>query len=52
MDYEKIKEQLKNIDELTKLAQELMQKIPAEKEQKGDAAENTQSEEKESDKSK
>jgi molecular chaperone DnaK len=50
-DYERIKEQLKNIEELTKLAQELMQKMPAKEEQKGEA-EGTQSEEKESDKSK
>jgi hypothetical protein len=34
---------------LTKIAQELMQKMPAKEEQKGDAAEEVQSEKKETD---
>ena len=49
--YEQIKEQLKNIEELMKLAQELMQKMPAEESQKEGTVEDIQSEKKEEDKS-
>jgi molecular chaperone DnaK len=44
--YDQIKEQLKNIEELTKLAQELRQKMPAEASPKSEPAEDFQSEEK------
>jgi molecular chaperone DnaK len=47
--YDRIKEQLKNVDELTKIAQELMQKMPVKEEEKGDTAEEVQSEKKEAD---
>jgi len=49
--YEQIKEQLKNIEELMKLAQELMQKMPAKESQKEGTVEDIQSEKKEDDKS-
>lgn len=50
--YDRIKEQLKSVEELVKIAQQLMQKKPAGEEQKDDKVEDIKSEKEEKNKSK